>query len=81
MEGTPLMVVAVIMLSIVNVVDEEGSHMDNAFYSDGSMYYGNGNQAFSPLAKALDVAGHEITHGVINYTANLVYLNQSGALK
>ncbi|MEL6922780.1 MAG: M4 family metallopeptidase, partial [Bacteroidota bacterium] len=68
------------MLSIVNVVDDDGSQMDNAFFNDGNMYYGNGSQAFEPLAKALDVAGHEITHGVVQYTANLVYLSQPGAL-
>jgi Zn-dependent metalloprotease len=32
------------------------------------------------LAKGLDVAGHEMTHGVIDNTANLEYLSQSGAL-
>ncbi|HHH49750.1 MAG TPA: peptidase M4 family protein, partial [Saprospiraceae bacterium] len=68
------------MFSIINVVDEDGEAMDNAFYSGGNMYYGNGNGAFSPLAKALDVAAHEISHGVINNTANLEYKFQSGAM-
>lgn len=45
------------------------------------MFYGNGDVAFSsPLAKALDVAGHEMSHGVIQNTANLEYVGQSGAL-
>ncbi len=45
------------------------------------MFYGNGNEAFtSPLAKALDVAGHEMSHGVVQTTANLEYQGQSGAL-
>jgi Zn-dependent metalloprotease len=29
---------------------------------------------------ALDVVGHELTHGITNFTANLVYQNQPGAL-
>ena len=45
------------------------------------MFYGNGKNAFSsPLAKAQDVGGHEMSHGVIQNTANLEYVNQSGAL-
>lgn len=44
------------------------------------MYYGNGKDAFTPLAKALDVAGHEMSHGVIQATANLDYESESGAL-
>ena len=33
-----------------------------------------------PFAGALDVVGHELTHGVIDHSAKLVYQNQSGAL-
>ena len=55
--------------------------MDNAFWNGYEMFYGNGIEAFnSPLAKALDVAGHEMSHGVIQNTANLEYISQSGAL-
>ena len=38
------------------------------------------SNGFKPLAGGLDVAGHEMTHGVIQSTANLVYQDQSGAL-
>ena len=44
------------------------------------MIYGDGGRIFKPLAYGLDVAGHEITHGVVDNTANLIYENQSGAL-
>ena len=55
--------------------------MDNAFWNGFAMFYGSGNTLFtSPLAKSLDVAGHEISHGVIQNTANLTYQGQSGAL-
>ncbi|MEM1320339.1 MAG: M4 family metallopeptidase [Bacteroidota bacterium] len=69
------------IVSIINVTDEDGSDMDNAFWNGAAMFYGNGNVAFNaPLAKALDVAGHEMSHGVIQNSANLVYENQPGAL-
>ncbi len=68
------------IVSIINVADENGNSMDNAFWNGAAMFYGNGGQAFDPLAKALDVAGHEMSHGVIQRTANLEYVAQSGAL-
>lgn len=69
------------ILSFINVADENGGSMDNAFWNGAAMFYGNGGQAFTaPLAKALDVAGHELTHGVIQSTANLEYFGESGAI-
>ena len=69
------------VISFFNISDEDGSDMDNAFWNGAAMFYGNGNQAFtSPLQRALDVAGHEMSHGVIQGTANLEYQGQSGAL-
>ncbi len=54
--------------------------MDNAFWNGVFMAYGDGNVAFKPLAQALDVAAHEMTHGVIQHTVNLEYRGESGAL-
>lgn len=68
------------IISIINVAAEDGGGFDNAFWSGTAMFYGNGKNAFDPLAGALDVAGHEMSHGVIQATANLEYLSQSGAL-
>jgi len=68
------------IISLVNVSDENGNSMENAFWNGAAMFYGNGGSAFEPLAKALDVAGHEMTHGVVQATANLQYVSQSGAL-
>ena len=69
------------IVSLINITDSDGSQMDNAYWNGNAMFYGNGNQAFdAPLAKALDVAGHEMAHGVIQSTANLVYQNEPGAL-
>ena len=69
------------IISFINVTESDGSSMDNAYWNGEFIFYGNGNQAFnSPLARALDVAGHEMAHGVIQTTANLVYQDESGAL-
>ncbi len=69
------------IISFINVVDGDGSQMDNAFWNGAAMFYGNGNKAFkAPLCKALDVAGHEMAHGVIQATSNLEYYGESGAL-
>ncbi len=68
------------VLSIVNFVNDDGSEMDNAFWNGEYMVYGNGDRGFKPLAGGTDVGGHEMSHGVIGSTANLVYRNQSGAI-
>lgn len=52
----------------------------NAFWDGTRMTYGDGNGApYSPLT-SLDIAGHEITHGLTNFTANLIYDAEPGAL-
>jgi bacillolysin len=63
----------------INVTDNRQS-MDNAYWNGEAMFYGNGGSVFYPLARGLDVAGHEMTHGVIQNTANLRYQNEAGAL-
>ncbi|WP_266366666.1 M4 family metallopeptidase [Tellurirhabdus rosea] len=68
------------MLSIINIVEDDGKGMDNAFWNGEYMGYGNGNLYCKPLAGGLDVAGHEMTHGVVEHSANLEYKGQSGAL-
>ena len=67
------------ILAIIHVT-QDGLPMDNAFWNGRLIAYGDGRQAFRPLAGALDVAGHEMTHGVIERTVNLEYRFQSGAL-
>ncbi len=67
------------IVSIINVEDA-GGPMDNAFWNGQAIFYGNGTTAFKPLARGLDVAGHEMSHGVIQSTANLEYEGESGAL-
>lgn len=68
------------IISLVNISDDDGTAMDNAFWNGQAMFYGNGKKAFKPLARGLDVASHELSHGVIQNTANLEYDSESGAL-
>ncbi|MCD0484014.1 M4 family metallopeptidase [Streptacidiphilus sp. ASG 303] len=63
--------------SVVNV-SSKGKDFYNAFWDGSKMVYGS-NKGI-PLSVALDVVGHEMTHGVTEHAAGLVYLNQSGAL-
>ncbi len=57
------------------------SGYNNAFWNGYQMTYGDGDgYVFSPLGNSLDVVAHEMTHGVTQYTAGLVYSYQSGAL-
>ncbi len=58
-----------------------GDKYNNAFWSGYQMVYGDGDGTqFTYLSGDLDVVGHEMTHGVIDYTAMLYYANESGAL-
>ncbi len=59
-----------------------GSRYNNAFWSDSCfcMTYGDGDGVtFNPF-DSLDVAGHEMSHGVTSRTANLIYSGESGGL-
>lgn len=60
---------------------------DNAFWDGQQMVYGDGDEdlpvserLFNRFTISLDVIGHELTHGVTQYEANLTYSNQQGAL-
>ncbi|MFE7121394.1 M4 family metallopeptidase [Streptomyces sp. NPDC057654] len=52
----------------------------NAFWDGTKMVYGQGDDEYKTLSADLDVVGHEMTHGVVENSANLVYAGQSGAL-
>ena len=58
-----------------------GNNFNNAFWDGYEMVYGDGDgKEFTYLSGDLDLVGHEMTHGVIENTADLQYHNQSGAL-
>ncbi|MFN0013629.1 MAG: M4 family metallopeptidase [Saprospiraceae bacterium] len=68
------------IISLINVSEPNGTSMANAFWNGGAIWYGNGGTEFFELARSLDVSSHEMTHGVIEKTANLEYQDESGAL-
>lgn len=55
---------------------------NNAFWSDSCfcMTYGDGDGVTYNAFDSLDVAGHEMAHGVTSRTANLIYSGESGGL-
>lgn len=58
-----------------------GDGYNNAFWNGRQMTYGDGDGQFMiSLSAGLDVAAHEMTHGVTTHTAGLKYRNESGAL-
>ncbi len=58
-----------------------GAGWDNAQWNGDQMVFGDGDGTlFGPFTASLDVIGHELTHGVTQYEAQLAYLDQSGAL-
>ncbi|MEU4398029.1 M4 family metallopeptidase [Micromonospora orduensis] len=56
-----------------------GSNYVNAFWDGAQMTYGDGSGNSRPLV-SLDVAGHEMSHGVTEALAGLVYSGESGGL-
>lgn len=53
----------------------------NAFWDGSQMVFGDGDgEIFGNFTSSIDVTGHELTHGVTQYTANLDYQGQPGAL-
>ena len=74
-----------------NSVDDNGQQLissvhvnnnwNNASWNGRTMSYGDGDGiAYHNFAGGLDVAAHEMAHGVTQHTANLIYRNESGAL-
>lgn len=64
--------------STIQATVRVGQNFLNAFFigAQQAMFFGDA----VPFAGALDVVGHELAHGVVNTTSNLIYENQSGAL-
>lgn len=57
-----------------------GRNYVNAFWDGTKMTYGDGDgRSYGPLV-SLDVAGHEMSHGVTENTAGLAYSGESGGL-
>jgi Zn-dependent metalloprotease len=65
----------------VNASVHYGTRFDNAMWNGEQMVYGDGDgKLFNRFTASIDVIGHELTHGVTQYTAALEYSGQTGAL-
>lgn len=73
-----------------NLIDDNGMKLDgfvhagdflNAFWNGYEVVFGDGDGViFNRFTDELDVIGHEFSHGVVEYTSELPYRFQSGAL-
>jgi Zn-dependent metalloprotease len=73
-------------MQLISTVHYQTSY-DNAFWDGTQMVYGDGDEDLPPAQRlfnrftiAIDVIAHELTHGVTQYTGNLTYYAQPGAL-
>ncbi len=58
-----------------------GKQYDNAFWDGERMVFGDGDgEVFNRFTISPSVIGHELAHGVTQFTANLEYRGQPGAL-
>lgn len=57
-----------------------GTNFENAFWDGTSMTFGDGGTTLYPLATALDVTGHEISHGFTEFNSGLEYRSESGGI-
>ena len=67
-------------LEMVAVVQVRNRYYLNAFWDGEKVSIGNGTcDEYGPLT-VLDVVAHEFTHGLIDYSCDLLYQDESGAL-
>lgn len=59
----------------------EGPGFGNAYWDGISVHYGDGDgSTFTTPLTSIGIVGHEMTHGLTQFTAGLIYMNESGAL-
>lgn len=63
---------------LINYVHYD-KNLFNAYWNGQYMVYGDGSTNQTPLT-AVDIGGHEMTHGLTERSAGLAYQNESGAL-
>ena len=69
------------IVSVVNAGDQGGGPLYNALWDGEKIVYGNPDPTqLRPLSADLDIVAHELTHGVTEFSGDLVYLGQSGAM-
>jgi Zn-dependent metalloprotease len=64
----------------MGVFVHHNSNHNNAYWNGRAMVFGDGDGVRWGPFVPLDIVGHEYTHAVTGYTADLIYANESGAL-
>jgi Zn-dependent metalloprotease len=67
-------------LSGITVWAHKDVNYVNAYWDGSKMVFGDGNGSSFRELVALDIAAHEYAHGVTDFTSDLIYQNESGAL-
>lgn len=57
-----------------------GTNYVNAFWSGDMIHYGDGDNVKYTALTSIEICGHELSHGITQYSAGLRYRNESGAL-
>lgn len=65
----------------ITAVAHFSSNFSNAFWNSRYLVFGDGDgRRLGEFSGALDIVAHEFTHGVTEFTSNLIYFAQPGAL-
>ena len=70
------------VIGFIDYGPNPGMSVNNAFYNfiTETVHYGIGGGSFRPFTASIDVAAHELTHGITWGSSGLIYENQSGAM-
>ena len=66
-------------MKIISTVHHRRNY-NNAFWNGRQIAYGDGDGVLFKKFTALSIIGHELSHGVVQFSGGLVYRDQSGAL-
>lgn len=67
--------------AIIRATVHYGSDYNNAFWNGSQIVFGDGDGSLLiEVSGSIDVVAHELTHAVTDYTADLIYQYESGAL-
>ncbi|MFY9224617.1 MAG: M4 family metallopeptidase, partial [Blastocatellia bacterium] len=67
---------------LISSIVHYGNNVNNAFWDGTNNFvaFGDGDGVNFSSLTTLDICGHELTHGITQFTANLTYSGESGAL-
>lgn len=66
-------------MTLISTVHHRNKY-NNAFWNGSQMAYGDGDGVIFRNMTELSIVGHELSHGVVQFSGGLIYRDQSGAL-